>query len=70
MKELNHAQAARRARNRAANLCGCGRARLPDHRMCTGCLDTGWARMYLGGGLNDYTEVPCGCTQSVTATAA
>lgn len=41
----------------------------PDHRMCTDCLDTGWARMYLGSGLNDYTEVPCGCCQPRTAAA-
>ncbi len=33
----------------------------PEYRMCTDCLDSGWARMYLGHGLNDYTEVPCGC---------
>lgn len=31
------------------------------HRMCTSCLDTGWARMFLGHGLTDYTSVPCGC---------
>ncbi len=38
-------------------------------RMCTDCLDTGWARMYLGHSLNDYTEVPCGCTQPASAAA-
>jgi hypothetical protein len=37
----------------------------PDHRMCTSCLDTGWARMYLGFGLNDYTNVPCRCGAGV-----
>ena len=31
---------------------------------CTGCLGTGWARMYRSGRLSDYTEVPCGCTAS------
>ncbi len=41
----------------------------PDHRMCTDCLDTGWARMYLGFGLNDYTCVPCRCTATTTAAA-
>ena len=41
----------------------------PDHRMCTDCLDSGWARMYLGYGLNDYTEVPCGCGVGVAAVA-
>ncbi len=41
----------------------------PDHRMCTDCLDTGWARMYLGSSLNDYTEVPCGCIRSASAAA-
>ncbi len=41
----------------------------PDHRMCTSCLDTGWARMYLGYGLNDYTEVPCGCGAGLAAVA-
>ncbi len=30
-------------------------------RMCTSCLDSDWARMYLGSGLNNYTCVPCGC---------
>lgn len=40
----------------------------PD-KMCTDCLDTGWARMYLGYSLNDYTEVPCRCTRSGTAAA-
>ncbi len=40
----------------------------PDHRMCTDCLDTGWARMYVGFGLNDYTEIPCRCgVAAVTA---
>ena len=39
----------------------------PEHRMCTDCLDTGWARMYLGYGLNDYTDVPCGCRKAVAA---
>ena len=38
-------------------------------QMCTSCLDTGWARMYLGSGLNDYTEVLCGCTRPTTAAA-
>jgi len=33
----------------------------PDHRMCTSCLDIGWSRMYLGYGLNEYTETPCRC---------
>lgn len=33
-------------------------------RMCTDCLDTGWARMYRSGRLSDYTDVPCGCTAS------
>ncbi len=41
----------------------------PDHRMCTDCLDTGWARMYLGSSFNDYTEVPCGCTRPASAAA-
>ncbi len=41
----------------------------PDHRMCTDCLDTGWARMYLSSGLYDYTEVRCGCTQPASAAA-
>lgn len=30
-------------------------------RMCTSCLDSGWARMSLGHGLTDYTMVVCGC---------
>lgn len=43
--------------------------KMPQHRMCTSCLDTGWARMYLGYGLNDYTEVPCRCGAGVAAVA-
>ncbi len=41
----------------------------PDHRMCTGCMDSGWSRMYLSGRLNDYVEVPCGCGAGVAAVA-
>ncbi len=33
----------------------------PERRMCTSCLDTGWARMATGYGLNDYVSVRCGC---------
>lgn len=40
---------------------------LPLHKMCTDCLDTGWARMHLSGRLNDYTEVPCRCTAARVA---
>ncbi len=37
---------------------------------CTSCLDSGWARMYLGSGLNNYTCVPCGCGAQAAAVAA
>lgn len=30
-------------------------------RMCTDCLDTGFARMRVGHGLNDWVAVPCSC---------
>ncbi len=37
------------------------------HRICTNCLDTGWARMSLSGRMNDYTEVPCRCATARVA---
>ncbi len=42
----------------------------PDYRMCTDCLGSGFAQMYLSFHLNDYTEVPCRCGASVLSGTA
>lgn len=42
----------------------------PARWMCTDCLDTGWARMATGDGLNDYVSVACGCGAEAVRRAA